>query len=522
MVFFHGMTSRTSYTHAKLLTGQENKMDPFAQIKLHLKNCKIDDALVFLNYLLHASYDPKTDPDIHEFARQHPGLITDFKIEFFSKWLIICSEYTSHAILSPKNLDWYMYLRLSNLYTQINDPFVTDPKSKKEKPVNLFVRMLYQQLPGQQRIKLQSYGSASLLYEKAGGGNNYDIPIEFQRITGLSIKEFMQLGMVLSSARAGPYKTSGTLNQSWMDKGINVGINVLNKNKVQRFLNVASCDYDKFRITADQAIFKAPNNRYSLYEFNPLTKYPFIRIHPERWISPNPDLVIDRVTSGIYYDLLDESGKLFTDKFGPIFEKYVGDLLGSVYPKERIATEQQYGGKRNRKKGPADWSIFDNSSIILIECKSFAPNLRMKSIASQIDIEEYTQRLASAVEQVYNHVNEIKSGHADLKKFQSDEYRIVVLTLGRLQAVNTIFFKSIIIDLLEKKGISNPSFVVLSLQEFENYLSLVERGISFSKLIERIETLGKTVALEPYMNMLRENAVPKVVAQRGNEVLDVV
>ncbi|RZB30531.1 MAG: hypothetical protein SRB1_02811 [Desulfobacteraceae bacterium Eth-SRB1] len=497
-------------------------MSPFDQIKRHLKKIKIDDALVFLNYLLHARNDPKINPKIHEFSKKHPGAITDFKIDFFSKWLIICSEFTSNVILSPKVLDWPAYLKLSELYNQINDPFVTDQKLKKEEPLNLIIRMFYQQLSGQQRIKLQSYGSASLLYEKAGSRSNYDIPNEFQSITELSIKEFMQLGMVLSSAKAGPYKTAGTLNQTWIDKGINVGIDALDKDKVQRFLHVASCDYGKFRITADQARFKVSDNKFILYEFNPLMKYPFIKIHSERWISPNPDLIVDRVTSGIYYDLLDVSGKSFTDHFGPIFEKYVGDLLLSVFPKEKVIKEQQYGSKRNRKKGPSDWTILDNSCAILIECKSFEPSLSMKTLASEVDIENYTRRIADAVEQVYKHINEIKSGHIDLKQFMSDEYKIIVLTLGRLQAVNTIFFKPSIIDRLEKKGISKPSFVVLSLQEFENYLSLVERGISFLELIERIETLGRNEALDPYMEMLRQNAVPKIVEQRGKEVLDVV
>ena len=497
-------------------------MHPFDQIRRHLKNCKIDDTLVFFNYLLHTSNDPKINPEIYRFAKKHPGAIADFKIEFLSKWLLICSEYTSNAILAPTELDFQMYLRLSELYNQIEDPFVTEKGGQKEHPINLVIRMFYQQLTGQQRIKLQAYGSASLLYEEAGRDSKYNIPNEFQKITGLSIKDFMQLGMVLSSARQGPYKTRGTLNQSWIDKGIEVGIEVLNKDRVQSFLNAVSCDYEKFRITAEQDHFKVPANNYILYEFNPLVKYPFIKIHHERWVAPNPDLVIDRVTSGIYYELLDKDGKSFTDNFGSIFEKYVGNLISSVYPKEKILREKEYGDKRNRKKGPADWTILDDSCAILIECKSFAPSLRIKSIASQMDIEKYSEKIVTAVEQVYNHLNEIKNGRIDLKEFQSDDYRIVVLTLARLQAVNTIFFKSIIIDHLRERGITKPSFVVLSLQELENYLSLVERGISFSKLIERIGTLGRNVAIDPYMEMLNQNAVPKIVAQRGHEVLDVV
>lgn len=497
-------------------------MNPFDQIKRNLEDFKIDDTLVFLNYLLHASKDPKINPEIYRFEKIHPGAITDFKIEFFSKWVIICSNFTSNNIISPKVFDWPAYLRLSELYNQISDPFVTNEKNKRESPINLFIRMLFQQLPGQQRIMLQSYGSASLLYESAGNRADYNIPNEFEKITGLNIRQFMQLGMVLSSAKQGPYKTTGTLNQAWLDKGLEVGIEVLKKEKILNFLNVASCNYDVFRSTAKETPFRIEDNKFALYEFNPLIKFPFIKIHPERWIAPNPYLVVDRVTTGIYYDLLDEHGKSFTDSFGLIFEEYIGMLIQSVYPKERVLKEKEYIIKRNRKKGPADWTILDNSCSILIECKSLAPNLQFKSIASKSDIENYTERISCAVAQVYKHISEIQNGNADLSQYKAKEYKIVILTLGRIQAVNTIFFKPLIIEDLEKNGVSNPSFLVLSLQEFENLLSLVEKGNSLTKIIGSVEDEGTNKGLAPYMEMLKQNAVPKIVTQRGKEILDVV
>jgi hypothetical protein len=497
-------------------------MNPFDQIKQHLEKFKIDDALVFLNYLLHACKDPKINSEIYDFEKQHPGAVTDFKIEFFSKWLIICSNFTSNTILAPKILDWPAYLKISELYNQINDPFVTNKKLRNEKPINLIIRMFYQQLPGQQRIMLQSYGSASLLYESACSCVDYNIPDDFERLTGLSTREFMQLGMVLSSARQGPYKTTGTLNQAWLDKGLEVGIEILNKEKIQNFLNVASCDYETFRSTANQTAIKIQDNKFAIYEFNPLIKYPFIKIHPERWIAPNPYLVVDRVTSGIYYDLLDKNGKIFTDSFGPIFEKYIGMLLQSIYPREKVLKEREYKLGRNRRRGPADWTILDEPCAILIECKSFVPNLQFRSIASQTDIENYTKRISCAVNQVYKHISEIEKRNKDLLQYEAKEYKIVILTLGRLQAINTLFFKPLIIEELKKNGISNPSFLVLSLQEFENLLSLVERGISLSQLIDSLETEGKNQGLAPYMEMLKHNAVPKIVAERGKEVLDVI
>lgn len=497
-------------------------MSPFDQIKQHLGKFKIDDALVFLNYLLHACKDPIINSEICDFEKKHPGAVTDFKIEFFSKWLIISSDFTSNTILSPNTLDWPAYLRLSELYNQINDPFVTDEKLKNETVINLIIRMFYQQLPGQQRIMLQSYGSASLLYESAGSCLDYNIPNDFKRITGLKISEFMQLGMVLSSAKQGPYKTPGTLNQDWLDKGLDVGIEVLKKEKIRKFLNVASCDYEIFRSTANQTSVKIQDDIFALYEFNPLIKFPFIKIHPERWVAPNPYLVVDRVTSGIYYDLLDKNGKRFTDNFGPIFEEYIGMLLHSVYPREKILKEREYKLNRNRRKGPADWTILDESCAILIECKSFVPNLQFRSIASQTDVEKYAERISCAVNQVYKHISEIEKRNKDLLQYKAKEYKIVILTLGRLQAVNTLFFKPFIIDELRKKGISNPSFLVLSLQEFENFLSLVERGVSFSQLIGSIESEGRNKGLDPYMEMLKQNAVPKIIAERGKEILNVI
>ena len=97
-----------------------------------------------------------------------------------------------------------------------------------------------------------------------------------------------------------------------------------------------------------------------------------------------------------------------------------------------------------------------------------------------------------------------------------------MLTLGRLQGVNTISFSNSIKEDLKKSGISDPSFSVLSLQEFEICLSLVERGVLFSEIMRNNEPQINNQAFSPYMKMLRQNAIPKIVAQRGNEVLDVI
>ena len=266
-----------------------------------------------------------------------------------------------------------------------------------------FVRMLSQQLPGQNRIILQCFGSMYLLLkttsDKLLSRNSYDIPKRFNDITGLSIKQFMRLGFVLYCASAGPSGALGVVSSKYLDKAVKQRITSCHQENIKRFLQDVSCDYTKFRNIANEDRYKVNDSSYILYEFNPLKKRPLIQIRTDRWVAPNPALIIDRVTTGIFYDLLDVDHKDFTDYFGIVFQEYIGDLLKSVCLSENVLQEQEYGSKRAKKKGPADWTVIDEDFALLFECKSFIPNLDFISIAGKQDINAYAERIADAIEQ---------------------------------------------------------------------------------------------------------------------------
>jgi hypothetical protein len=498
-------------------------MKPFEEMRDRLRSYKVDDSLVFLNYVLQASKNPVLNPSIYEISRTTAGLVTNYKIEFFAKWLILSSEFTSSIIVSPKQLDWAEYYRLSQLYNQINDPYVEEHGGRDANAVNLFLRMLYQQLPGQQRISLQSFGSSYLLFNtvctKAEDGVSYNTAEVFENLTDLPVEKFMQIGLLLSSARAGPYKTPGTLNSEWIKSGQELSLPNLEQGIVQRALSMLSCTIDSFKENTARSHPKVFNDRYVLYEFNPLYKYPFINIGQGRYVAPNPSLIVDRVTFGVYYDLLDFYGKSFTDNFGFIFQKYIGVLLKSIYPGSKIFPESPYGPRKYRKAGPADWAIIDGNSLLLLECKALVPNLKFTSLASDEDLHEYTSRIADAVEQTYKHIAAIQAGEPSLKVFSGLSPIIAIITLGRLQLINTLILKPIVYDELSKRGVTNPSYVVLSLQELENLLSLVERGASLYDLLHKIEESGWMHGLQAYNSMLRQNALPSLVEKAGNKII---
>ncbi|MCB0190766.1 MAG: hypothetical protein KDJ65_02380 [Anaerolineae bacterium] len=481
----------------------------------------MDDALIYLNFLLQASQNPALDQSIYTFAQDNPGAISDFKIEFLAKWLIIKSRFTSPIILSPSELNWQAYLELSMLYDQIDDPIIHDPNFKNRNPVEVFVRMQYQQLQGQHRLALQSFGSAYLLfYETAARvatSVRYNIPERFRQLSGISIEQFMHLGFIFLASKAGPYGAIGTISQEYLNKAKMQGLDILTDENIQRFLDMTSCDHEAFRQVAIRSPYPVSDPEFVLYEFNPLKKFPLLQVHYDRWVAPNPALIIDRVTLGIYYDLLDADSTQFTQSFGTIFEEYVGDLLKSVYPETIVLREKVYG--QPQKRGPADWVVIEGDTAILFECKSFIPNLNFVSISSQADIEQYARRVANAIRQTHQHINEIQAGEPQLQEFTGSVFKIVVLTVGRIQTVNTVFFKQEIDTILAAKGISNLSYTVLSLQEFELLLSLVERDVLLTELLDRLEGENQGEALTPYQEMLSQNATPSLVAQKGEEII---
>lgn len=489
----------------------------FDTLTKRLSSFKLDDALVYLNFVLQSSQDPELDPAIYQFVENNPSAVTDFKVEFLAKWFIIKS-----SSLSPYKLDWPSYLELSALYNRIDDPIVGDPTFQRRNPVEVFVRLLHQQIPGQERIPLQSFGSAYLLFQEAGArmasAVGYSMPERFRELAGLSIEQFMRLGFTFSGARTGPFRTHGTVDGEWLRKGQQQGIDILTDANIAHFLALTSCSYEEFRAMAAQDLYTVADPVYVLYEFNPLKKRPLVQVHPNRWVAPNPYLIIDRVTLGIYYDLLDADGIEFTTAFGLVFQEYVGDLLKSVYPASNVIAEKVYG--QPERRGPADWVVVEGRNAVFFECKSFIPNLSFFSIAGQTDIEQYANRIASAIAQTCQHIATIQAGETDLQEFAGLDAKVVVLTFGRVQAVNTVFFKPEIDRLLVGMGITNPSYVVLSLQELEHLLSLVERGVSLTELLTRLEDENQRKALEPYSDMLSQCALPSLVAQKGKEVVE--
>ena len=88
----------------------------------------------------------------------------------------------------------------------------------------------------------------------------------------------------------------------------------------------------------------------------------------QRIRAPLPELIIDRISSGLFYDIIKHNGS--GDDFGPRFESYCLEYLRSVLPKFNWKTEHHYGAKKRRRSTPDILGKSEDLVQCVFECKA--------------------------------------------------------------------------------------------------------------------------------------------------------
>lgn len=195
---------------------------------------------------------------------------------------------------------------------------------------------------------------------------------KFEERYGVSLHDFIKIGVVLW-ARSSVRK--GGLRRNDLDKARDLGMKIPSDDVVKNCLRLIVCDPVQFR---NDSLFKK-------YNINPLLNRPLVRVwtdseyeepFDDKFIAPIPDLIIYRITIGLYYQLYNIYANEFATNFGDLFELYLSKIIDGYKLKDRILTEKDIDSilLNKGKKGGAirkpDWVIFTDSGIILIECKA--------------------------------------------------------------------------------------------------------------------------------------------------------
>lgn len=143
-----------------------------------------------------------------------------------------------------------------------------------------------------------------------------------------------------------------------------------------------------------------------VYAWNPLEATPLINVSSDRLgriICPFPLFVLRRVSTGIFYDLVNLPG--FDNAFGDSFQTYIGEVIEFACkpPCFNILAEEPYYIGSKKFHG-VDWILSDNTGHLFIEAKTKRLTLGAKIRSVGDDLERDLKTMATAIVQHYQNI----------------------------------------------------------------------------------------------------------------------
>ncbi|MFY1869125.1 hypothetical protein ACOTEK_26415 [Achromobacter xylosoxidans] len=249
------------------------------------------------------------------------------------------------------------------------------------------------------------------------------------------------------------------------------------------------------------------------YTTTPLAYAPLVNVdpkYPQRVYGPVPSMVLRRITSGIYYDLVNLSG--FNHAFGPAFDHYIGLVMRktfSSHPTWQVQKPKPYRIKKRGDLDGADWILSDGTATLFIECKAARPQARSIEAEATRDVEQTTDRLAAMIVQNYENISHALAGMTAWQPNELPVYNLVV-TLEDFIAFGAVIAPPVrakVHDTLKRKGlpaqlIEEVPYSLVSAREFEGTCTVV-REFSLGEIFaqkntgECSEWLFSTFCMQP-------------------------
>lgn len=504
---------------------------------------KLDDSLLFLNHLLGVSRGFTTDPELEQSlarAREDKNrpLVLPHIVHFIAKQLLLHS-----SNLGVSTMTWDQFSWLTSLCIDLDDPIQHDPNWTQADPSGYFERVLSHQIVPQMQGMVQKYGLALGLFRDAGiveWPQQFDLRTEIETEIGMSVETFMAMGHVAFALRAASHwgnKCIGTFTPMILAEAFAQGFEFCVPEVWTPFLNRVACTRDTFRRVGKQAEYDVsqstvlaklnlclPPTLFDRFGFNPLWRFPVTNLGESRFLAVDPQLIVERVTLGLFYDLFERDRMKFTNRFGYAFDKFVGQLIGTVTPSKCLwsaaSWEQTNGPLKTQSQKIVDWACIGDTHTVLVECKSLRPSLQLRTFGSEESLRSISGRIALAVEQLTNHGRAIADGKWEVAGLRSNSTVGVVVSFGRVFTANGPFTRKRVREELESRGVSPIPYVVLSIDELDMVIRLVELGHSFDGLIESLAAEESYNPLQKYRDELVGFHGSSFTTEKGERFLD--
>ena len=241
---------------------------------------------------------------------------------------------------------------------------------------------------------------------------------------------------------------------------------------IDKVLGHLSVTYEEF--CKEQGKCRHPHPWERKYELNYLRKRPIITNRNGDILSPIPRLIIDKMTDGIYYDIMDYCSENHIDfrkyatVLGSLFHGYVGLLFSHVYKLGvSLQDADDYFGTDARHP-ICDWILFEDDAVILIECKNSRLPL---SVVSTGDADAFRSFFIERY--LHNGKLQFKEPYEHFAKDSRKVFSLMVYndTIGLYNAYQQILPD--MPDLIESLREHKTQFI--SIGELESLLSTLEK-----------------------------------------------
>lgn len=190
----------------------------------------------------------------------------------------------------------------------------------------------------------------------------FDFPHAQERFlqrTGVPMSEFVKCGFGLYAL---------AINSPWISSNADMSAIEIKKDVFEKTVALISLPFRHMERTAREL---RRQGKLTAYKPSALRRYPCIGFPSTgHLIAPLPDLILERITAGLFYDLVGDPGVL-QETVGKRFESYCALQVGACLPSISIEPEVLYSAGRGNNFATPDLRLsVDNEIFAVVECKA--------------------------------------------------------------------------------------------------------------------------------------------------------
>ena len=383
--------------------------------------------------------------------------------------------------------------------------------------------------------------------------NYIDIPKIFEEKYGLSIKEYLLIGLIIIIRYQNIYKKYFAINKKFSEEIIErrkkdkevtqllirnlasiivdsdesrqslffnphdlmfKDSSIIDTQKINGFLNLVS------KTSKELSILQRidPYNKGDIvYRLCPLQRYPLIKMNEERYIVPNIGYFISSFTRNIHFILQDlYPANEFNQTFGSVFEYYINDFVEDRLESLTVIPETKYLKSKNHNDGP-DLCVIDkeNTSIIMFEVKSKNLRLDTKLAPLSKDLLVDLDRSFKALKKLPDKYDDLLHGFSEYSEWQKEIDSICHKDKENVYAFSIINHGILLLPDLINYIRENEEEHFLNYYPFKFGILTVE---NFEKVIELAHEQKKS--LPDLLHSYWESSISKEVKEHSTEQLN--